>query len=118
MALFRFEGWILDWLTETEDFLFEWDGGNIGKSKIKHGIDPGEVEEMFSGKRRIVPLGVQVAPKTEEERIGVVGVNKNGRVIHLVFTMRGCRVRPISARPAHRKERGLYEKSCQKIKGV
>ena len=90
--------------------MFEWDEGNVEKSKIKHGVGPKEVEEMFCDAHKIVPLGVQVAPKTEEERIGIIGADGDGRVLHLVFTVRAGRVRPISARPAHRKERSLYEK--------
>lgn len=113
MALFRFEEWILDWLTGTDTFLFDWDKGNAEKSQIKHGVNPEEVEEMFCGTHKIVPLGIQTSPKTEEERIGIIGADEGGRILHLVFTIREGRVRPISARPAHRKERSLYEKTLR-----
>ncbi|MBK9309042.1 MAG: BrnT family toxin [Nitrospira sp.] len=38
-----------------------------------------------------------------------------GRILHVVFTLREGKVRPISARPAHKKERELYEAYLREI---
>ena len=114
MASFRFVEWLLFWLLECEDFEFEWDEGNRHKNKAKHGIEPGEVEQVFE-ERLSFPLGVQVTPEVNEERLGIVGLTKEGRILQVVFTTREGRVRPISARVAHKKEREQYEKNVRKI---
>ena len=62
-----------------------------------------------------MPLGIQVTPKVKEERLGIVGPTKAGKLLHVVFTLREGRVRPISARPAHKKERGQYVEILRKV---
>ena len=114
MAVFKFVEWLLIWLFENEKFSFEWDKGNQIKNKQKHGIETKEIEDVF-GSRLAVPLGVQVAPVIDEERLGIIGPTSTGRLIHIVFTIRAGRVRPISARPAHKKERIQYGKILYKI---
>ena len=114
MASFRFVEWLLFWLLETEQFDFEWDEGNRDKNETKHGIGTREVEEVFE-QGLSVPLGVQVTPEVDEERLGIVGATREGKALQVVFTLREGRVRPISARPAHKKERKQYEKNVRKI---
>lgn len=108
MAKFKFAEWLLVWLQDAEDFEFEWDDGNWAKSAKKHGVSAAEIEEVFTA-GRAAPLGIQVSPAVPEERMAVVGATAAGRVLHLVFTIRDGRVRPISARPAAPIERGFYE---------
>ena len=77
-----------------------------------------EVEEVFLA-GQAAPLGVQISPEAPEERLGIVGATAGGRILHVVFTLREGKVRPISARPAHKKERGIYEAYLREIsKGV
>ncbi len=59
--------------------------------------------------------GFKSAPLAHEERLGIVGPTSEGRVLHVVFTLRDGKVRPISARPAHKKERELYEAYLREI---
>ncbi len=114
MAEWDFVDWLLLWMVETSYFEFEWDRGNLTKSASKHGVQPSEVEAVFrSGKA--LPLGVQVRPITTEQRLGVVGPSLNGRLLQVAFVLREGRVRPISSRPAHRKERKRYEEILRKI---
>lgn len=108
MAKFRFVEWLLLWLLETSHFEFEWDGGNRVKNVSKHAVTTTEAEEVFLI-GQAVPLGVQVSPEAPEERLGIVGPTSKRRILHVVFTMREGKVRPISARPANRKEREFYE---------
>ena len=106
MAKFRFIEWLLVWIQETTHYEFEWDGGNQTKSLTKHLVTTEEVEEVF----RIgpaAPLGIQTSPEVIEQRLGIVGTTASGRVLHVVFTLRTDKVRPISARPAHKKRKGL-----------
>lgn len=114
MAKFKFVEWLLLWLLETARFEFEWDDGNRTKSASKHAVTTAEVEEIFS-LGQAAPLGIQVSPEASEERLGIVGPTSSGRILHVVFTIRGGKVRPISARPAHKKERELYETYLREI---
>ncbi|MDB5038062.1 MAG: hypothetical protein JWQ35_1590 [Bacteriovoracaceae bacterium] len=114
VAQFRFVEWLILWILETEGFIFEWDAGNEVKSLVKHSVPTEEVEEVFRG-RIAAPLGVQESPPSDEERLGLIGPTNRGRLLHIVFTIRNGRVRPISSRPAKRKERILYEKIIREI---
>lgn len=108
MAKFEFAEWLLLWLQETSFFEFDWDNGNRMKSAAKHEVMAAETEEVFTS-GRAVALGVQISPATVEERLAVVGTTNGGRILHVVFVLRNGKVRPISTRPAHWKERGIYE---------
>lgn len=102
------------WPEETTKFDFEWDGGNRTKSSTKHAVTTIETEEVFS-LGQAAPLGIQVSPKVPEERMAIVGVTTSGRILHIVFTIRNGKVRPISARSAHKKERDPYEAFLREI---
>lgn len=92
--------------------------GNITKSATKHGVPFDEVESVFHLKSG-VPIGRQISPPVNEERLCMVGPSIRGRFISIVFTLRDGRVRPISSRIANRKEKKLYEevrKTTQRIR--
>lgn len=108
MAKFKFAEWLMVWLLDSDGFEFEWDSGNWTKNSRKHGVSTEEIEEVFTS-GPACPLGVQVSPPVPEGRMGVVGATAAGRVLHVVFTIRKGRVRPISARPAEKYEREIYE---------
>jgi uncharacterized DUF497 family protein len=108
MAQFRFVLWLAYWYLQNELFHFEWDKGNINKSQTKHGVSSDEIESIFELKLA-VPLGRQISPEVEEERLCIIGPTSEGRMLSVVFALREGRVRPISARDASRKERRLYE---------
>ncbi|MEK7859354.1 MAG: BrnT family toxin [Elusimicrobiota bacterium] len=108
MAKFRFVEWLLLWLKESTHFEFEWDEGNRTKNSAKHAVTTTETEEVFLV-NQAAPLGVQVSPAVPEERLGIVGPTSSGRLLQVVFTMREGKARPISSRPANKKEREFYE---------
>lgn len=114
MAKFKYVEWLLLWLIETTVFRFEWDKGNRTKSAIKHGVTQEEVEEVFR-LGQALPIGVQIKPEVPEERLAIVGPTFANRMLIIVFTLRNGKVRPISARPAHRKEKEQYEEVLRKI---
>src|SRR5262249_12311032 len=103
MGQFKFILWLAYWYLQTEIFDFEWDNGNSTKSAKKHGVSSDEVESVFELKLAAT-LGRQFSPVVDEERLCIVGPSSTGRLISIVFTLRDGRVRPISARPANRKE--------------
>ncbi len=88
---------------------FDWDGGNKGKNWAKHKVSDTECEEVFFN----IPLVVfpdRVHSKTEE-RYYVLGKTNSGRSLFLVFTVRGDKIRVISARDMTKKERRRYHES-------
>ena len=114
MAQWEFVEWLLFWIFETSRFEFEWDDGNKTKSATKHGVTIDEVEAVFKSGMAL-PLGIQISPKTDEQRLGLVGPSSMGRLLQVAFTLRAGKVRVISARPAHRKEKKSYEEVLRKI---
>ena len=114
MAQFKFILWLAYWYLQNDHFDFEWDLGNLSKSQDKHGVGPDEVESVFHSKLA-VPIGRQVSPKVNEERLCLVGPSSDGRMISVAFTLRDGRVRPVSSRDASRKERKLYEEVRQAL---
>ena len=92
---------------------FDWDAGNDRKSEHKHQVSQAEVEQIFFN----VPLVLAPDAKHSrtEPRFHVLGKTTVGRLLHVTFTLRfeGRRIRPISARDMHRKERRVYEESTQ-----
>lgn len=114
MAQWKFVEWLLIWLLETTHFEFEWDQGNQTKNAAKHGVLTSEAEEVFKSGLAL-PLGIQIHPSADEQRLGIVGPSFSGRLFQIAFVLREGRVRIISVRPAHRKERRQYEESLRKI---
>ena len=86
---------------------FEWDQGNARKNE-KHGVTQAEAEQIF------VNQPLLLLPDEEhshsELRFHALGKTNEGRLIHISFTLRdnGARIRIISARAMHRKERSIY----------
>ena len=53
MAHFKFVLWLGYWYFQNEEFEFEWDRGNLSKSRLKHGVTPEEIESVFDLKMAI-----------------------------------------------------------------
>ena len=92
---------------------FDWDAGNDRKSEGKHQVSKTEVEQVFFN----VPLVLapDVKHSQTEPRFHALGKTTTGRLLHITFTLRfeGRKIRPISARDMHRKERRVYEENAQ-----
>lgn len=87
---------------------FEWDKGNVEKNYIKHRVLHSEGEEVFSDENKI--LLKTSSKKYQEKREILIGKTKDKRLLFIVFTIRNKKIRVISARDAHKKERRIYEK--------
>src|SRR5665213_3258643 len=109
MALFEFVQWLAEWLFQLEDPKFDWDDGNRLKSSAKHNVETRESEEVFRNKDHLFALGQQIRPKKKEDRFGILGQTNEKRILMISFTIRGGRIRIISARPISTKEKKLYE---------
>lgn len=86
---------------------FEWDKGNKDKNFIKHQVSNQETEEVFFDVNKRT-LGNAVYSENEKRYI-ILGKTKQQRLLFIVFTIRGKKIRVISARDLNRKERKLYE---------
>jgi len=90
----------------TDELKFEWDEAKRLVNLVKHGVDFVEVGAAFIDPDRIIyPVS---RDGLTEERCVILGSIRS-RIIHIVFTMRDDTIRLISARPAHVKERRLYD---------
>jgi len=87
---------------------FEWDNGNKGKNFLKHKIRDEECEEVFFDHKKKILMDKIHSGK--EERHILIGKTKKQKLIFLVFTIRKNKVRIISARDQHRKEKIIYAK--------
>ena len=87
---------------------FDWDKGNIGKNEKKHKVGEKEAEEVFFDENK--KTFKDHLHSGNEERFRVIGKTKGERLLFVVFTKRGEKVRIISARDTNRKEVLLYNK--------
>lgn len=84
---------------------FEWDDGKAITNYAKHGV-------KFEGARLVFKdiFAIEVFDDSEayrEERFSIIGVS-DGRLLFVVYTMRGERIRIISARGAEPYEQREY----------
>jgi uncharacterized DUF497 family protein len=88
---------------------FDWDDGNARKGE-KHGVSQSEAEQIFFDVRLL--MVVDTDHSADESRFHALGTTLDGRRLHVTFTLRddGTRIRIISARDMHRKERQIYER--------
>jgi hypothetical protein len=91
-------------LSELEGF--EWDAGNTHKPG-KHDVSLKEAEEVFFDPKARVQFD---EPHSKQEaRWWLWGKTVRGRKLKIAFTVRGKKVRVISARDMNKKERQFYE---------
>ncbi len=70
----------------------------ISGSVLDHALPPDNKRERMHIHEltpRVAPLGVQVSPLVHEERLGIVGTTTEGRIVHVVFTLKEGKVRPL-----------------------
>jgi len=86
---------------------FDWDPGNARKNLIKHKVTVSEIEQVFFNPP--VRFGEDVQHSGGEKRYFALGLTESRRKLAITFTMRGNRIRIISARDMSRRERRYYE---------
>ena len=108
LAKFKYIYWLVEFLLSERVFLFDWDDGNSGKSEDKHGVTIEMVESSFEDSN-LLALGEQYQPVVNEDRYGIIAKSICGELLFVCFTIRDAKLRPISARPANKKERSIYD---------
>lgn len=94
-------------------FEFEWDKGNMGKNR-KHKVDDREIEEVFFDNKRFIFK--DKIHSEGEERFRIIAKTKKKRLLFVVFTKRGKKIRIISARDINKKEVYIYEEKINPSK--
>ncbi|MCB4791108.1 MAG: BrnT family toxin [Elusimicrobia bacterium] len=90
---------------------FEWDKFNIEKILQKHKVIISECEEVFLNDHI---LGKDVRHSLVEDRYYLFGSSNNERLLTVIFTIRGKRIRVISARKMSKKERLSYHEKIKR----
>lgn len=88
--------------------VFDWDQWNVQKNEDKHGVSRLEAESAFYDPRYRL-FADRRHSTSREARYVLYGRSLEARVLMVGFTRRGRRIRVITARPASRKERRIYE---------
>ncbi len=94
----------------TDIIGFDWDEGNARKNE-KHGVSMAEAEQVFFNTPLL--LLEDSMHSNQELRFHALGESDENRPLHITFTLRqaGEKIRVISARDMHKKERAIYEKA-------
>jgi uncharacterized protein len=89
---------------------FDWDDGNARKND-KHSVSQSEAEQVFFNDPLLVVADIKHSDL--EERLHALGKTDAERLLHLTFTLRfeGSKIRVISARDMHKKERQFYDQA-------
>ena len=93
----------------TEPKQFQWDHGNERKNSDKHNVSQTEAEQVFFNQPLL--LLEDKAHSEKEVRFHALGKTNQDRKLHISFTIRAKKIRVISARPMHKKERKYYEEN-------
>jgi uncharacterized protein len=100
----------MDILSPVEGF--DWDKGNVERNWERHKVAHIECEEVFFNKPLVV--GEDEPHSMAEARYYVLGKTDGERLLFVVFTIRGNKIRIISARDMNTKERRLYYDQIEK----
>jgi uncharacterized protein len=87
-----------------DDEQFDWDDGNVNHI-ANHNVAPYEAQEALLDRRR---RGMTVNGSPTEERHGAISSTADGRILAIVFTLRGGKIRVVTARSATPTERRRY----------
>jgi uncharacterized protein len=96
----------MDIIYHFQGLEFEWDDIKTRSNVEKHGVTFEEAAEVFFDP--FYQTG-DASVDEDEERDFILGYSLVQRVLLVVYTERGARMRIISARPATRTERKVYE---------
>lgn len=86
---------------------FEWDEGNINKSKTKHNLDWWTIEEIFFNEQ--LEIFEDLKHSQKEYRYYALGKTDDNTKLFVVFTIRNKKIRIIAARKMNKKEKLYYE---------
>jgi uncharacterized protein len=97
----------MDIVFSLQGVVFEWDDEKATQNQAQHGVTFEEAAEVFFDP--FYQYGDATPAEVHEQRDFILGYSISLRLLLVVSTERGDRTRIISARPATRAERKLYE---------
>jgi uncharacterized DUF497 family protein len=83
---------------------FDWDDDNIGHLALR-GIKPENAEQVILNR----PLDLSTELRSGEERVAQVGETDEGRILIVISTMRGGKIRVVTAWPANERLRRYFK---------
>lgn len=86
---------------------FEWDDKKARANVAKHGVTFHEAASVFGDSLALTFRDPDHS--THEDRFLTFGQSISGRLLAVIHMARGVSIRIISARPATRRERKIYE---------
>jgi uncharacterized DUF497 family protein len=86
-----------------ESFRFDWDEQNI-RHLARHQISPTEAEEVVRNR----PLDLEAQLRNGEERMPHIGETDAGRILIVVTTMQGKKIRVVTAWPGNKNYRHYF----------
>ena len=86
---------------------YQWDPEKADLNHKKHGIDYADTVGVFED---VWALTIKQEIVKNEQRFASIGIDFLGRIVVVVYTYIGEKIRLISARPATKQERNVYEK--------
>ena len=90
---------------------FEWDPKKARRNLATHGVS---FEEASTAFRDALSVTIDDPLHSEhEERYVSIGQSHHNRILVVVHTERGDRIRIISAKPATNRERNRYEENAE-----
>jgi hypothetical protein len=98
---------LMDIVFALQGVVFEWNAEKVQQNLAHHGIAFEEAAEVFFDP--FYQYGDATPAGVMEQRDFILGYSVSQRLLLVVYTERGERTRLISARPATRAERNLYE---------
>ena len=87
---------------------FDWDEQNE-RHLAKHGISRSDAEDVLSGNYILLEYQVE----GNEQRWVAVGMTRTGRIVEIVFAVRGEAMRPITGWEAAKEIADLYVKEWE-----
>ncbi|ASC73912.1 hypothetical protein XM38_048860 [Halomicronema hongdechloris C2206] len=85
--------------------VYQWNRDKAAANLRKHSVDFADAVPVFSD-----DLAITIPDERfDEERFVTIGLDAFGRVLVVVYTLRGDEIRVISARKATRQERRQYQ---------
>jgi len=87
---------------------YEWDARKARLNLEKHGVDFADAVGALEDE---LALTTEDVGTLSEKRLVTLGMDLLGRLIVVVYTWRGKRIRLLSARKATRRERRQYEEN-------
>ena len=91
-----------------QDAFWEWDDDKAETNAANHdGVTFTEAQSVFQDPERVELYDEEHSE--EEGRFATIGFSSKGRLLLVVFTLRGERTRLVSARTTERDEEKIYE---------